>query len=353
MQETDFRWYTERMFKDQINAWSDLFDFFQSELDQQGKVVVEIGCGPTGGVLKFIKARLRIGIEPLANRFLEKGFENILNPDILLLDSFGEQVPLVNGFADVVCCMHSLGHVRQPERVLAETDRILKEEGMVLILEIMRTPEQLTRDHAVSLLPDDLIGWFEAHNYSPIRIDTTRTIKEDSRELPLFYGIFKKEKGTCDLSAMIDFEADPCEPQVAGGWYELEMEERASRWVSDQFSAYLGLSKEHNTLITEGYVVLDHFANQELSVSFFINEIKVGDHTFKQNGPFRLEMPFRHPFPEGRVRIRGRSNQFFVPHEVLGNGDHRELSLMIFRVGLRTQGSGLHFSESPITECLE
>ena len=335
-QEGNFRWYTERMFKDQINTWFSLLDFFQTELDQQEKVVVEIGCGPTGGLLKFMKARLLIGIEPLANRFLEKGFENIANSDILFLNSFGEHIPLVNDFADVVCCIHSLGHVQRPQQILLEVDRILKEGGRVFILEIMRKSEEVTRDHPVALQNEDLIGWFEEYNYCTVRSDTTKTIQENDQEFPLFYSIFRKEKRRCTLSAVIDFDVGSYEDQIGGGWYDLAAESRSFRWVSDQFLAYLAISKEHKTLVTEGYVVVDHFPNRELCLSFYINETKIGEHIFRDTGLFCLKMPLRQQFPEGKVKVKGWSSHFFVPDHVSGNGDDRELSFMIFRIGLYT-----------------
>lgn len=332
-QERDFNWYTVRMFKEKINDWIPLLDFFQNELGQQGKVVVEIGCGPTGGVLKFIKARLRIGIEPLANRFLEKGFENIKSPDILFLNSFGEHIPLVNGFADVVCCIHSIGHVQKPQEVLMEVDRILKEGGEVFILEIMRTSMQVTIDHAVALQPGDFIDWFRQKKYSIIRSDLNQTIRENEYDLPLFYGIFRKEIRPCMLKAVIDFEIDPCEKQISGGWYELEGKPRSFRWVTNRFSAYVGVSKEHTIFVIEGYVMLDHFPNKELCISFTVNDLEIGKHRFRSNGPFCLKMLLPQQFPEGKVKIKGYSNNFFIPDDVLGNGDRRELSFMIFRMG--------------------
>lgn len=332
-QERDFNWYTVRMFKEEINDWIPLLDFFQNELDQQGKVVVEIGCGPTGGVLKFMKARLKIGIEPLANRFIEKGFENIASPDILFLNSFGEQIPLVNGYADVVCCIHSLGHVQKPQEVLMEVDRILKEGGEVFILEIMRTSMQVTIDHAVALQPEDFFNWFEENGYSKIRMDTTKTIQENEQRLPLFYGIFRKKKRPSMLSSVIDFNSDAYDNQISGGWYELEGRAPSFRWVANRFSAYVGISKDHKIFVIEGYAMLDHFPNNELCISFSVNDLSIGEHRLTSNGLFCLKMPLPQQFEDGKAKVRGFNNYFFIPDDVLGNGDRRELSFMIFRMG--------------------
>ena len=333
-QERDFNWYTTRMFKKEINEWIPLLDFFRDELDQQGKVVVDVGCGPTGGILKFMTARLKIGIEPLANRFLEKGFENIASPDILFLNSYGEQIPLVNGYADVVCCMHSLGHVQKPKKVLAEVNRILKEGGEVFVLEIMRSPQQLTIDHPIALQFEDFIQWFEENHYGEIRTDMTKTLEENGQTFPLFYGIFRKEKRPSMLGPVIDFNSDAHDNQIAGGWYELEGESQLFRWVTNRFSAYVGISKKNTLFVIEGYTVLDHFPNKALSVSFSVNDVEIGTHEFRSNGPFCLKIPLPQKFQDSKAKVMGFSSCFFIPDDVLGNGDRRELSFMVFRMGL-------------------
>jgi ubiquinone/menaquinone biosynthesis C-methylase UbiE len=332
-QNTDFRWYAERMYKPEINEWLQVLEFFKPFLDQTGKVVVEIGCGPTGGILKFMKARLRVGIEPLANQFLHKGFELIKETEIIYLNSYGEEVPLVNEFADIVTCIHSLGHAQNPYPVLEEAHRILKTGGELWVMDLIRTFDQCTKDHPFKFEKDGLMAWLQTNKYDSIRIDTSQFIDEEEKRLPLFYGIFKKKHRDVDLSNMIAFSDGRFEDQICGGWYSLEDGEKPFRWVSNKFSAYLLFEANHNSLILEGYVDLGNIPETALTVSVTANDIIVGEHTFFQNGPFFISFPVTDKLSFGKVRIKGKSSSFFNPHDVNGCGDNRELAFIITRMG--------------------
>ena len=191
-QETNFKWYCERIADIHINKWIPDLDFFKPFLNHKDKVIVEIGCGPTGGLLKFMEGKLRIGVEPLANRFLGMGFKNIAQTEILFLNAFGEEIPLVDGFADIVCLIHSLGHAQDPELILNEADRILKIGGEIYILEIIRKQDQITIDHPVSITKNDLFHWLDQNGYDTVKTDFSLTTRESDTDYPLFNGVFKK-----------------------------------------------------------------------------------------------------------------------------------------------------------------
>jgi len=333
-QERDFQWYSERMFKDQINEWSHLLDFFKNDLNQAGKVIVEIGCGPTGGMLKFMKGRLKIGVEPLANRFLEKGFDNIIGPEILYLNSFGEGIPLVNGFADVVCCIHSIGHVQNPISILNETDRVLKDSGRLMILEILRSSEDVTKDHPLTIESDLFFKWLDAHGYEEIRIDLTQTIEEDDKILKLFYGIFEKPSTPSHFDSTIDFQISDYENQIAGGWFDLEVAEKKYRWVSNHFLAFLRSKSQATSIFIEGYVMTDHFTSQSIEITFLVDGQEVGKHTFKKTSDFHLTYTLPDHLDNEKIKVEASSDTFFVPKNSVGNGDDRELSFMVFKLGI-------------------
>ncbi len=334
-QDRDFTWYNERMFKEQINAWNPLLDFFRSELDQSAKTVIEIGCGPTGGLLKFIRARRLIGVEPLANRFLEKGFEEIVRGEILYLDTVGEHIPLVNGFADTVCCMHSLGHIQEPRLVLDEIDRLLTVGGQLWIMDILRAAEQVTIDHPFALSGDDILDWLTSRGYRPVRTDFDRRYQENDFDLPLFYGIFEKTRTGKPMAAMVDFSQGTFDEQLAGGWYQLETETRPSRWVSDRFSLHLELAGESRvqSLLVEGYAQVSALAESRLALEFTVADQVVGGRTLTEDGLFTLRLPLPADLAPGRLRVMGDSSGFFVPDQVRGNGDLRELAYVVFRIG--------------------
>lgn len=115
-----------------------------------GKIVVEIGPACTGSV-EFMNARIKIGIEPLAERFKELG---LMIPDdrgAVFLTCGAESMPLLSDWADVVVASNSLDHVADIVRSVTEIHRILKPGGELLLnieYEHAATP---TEPHSLNL----------------------------------------------------------------------------------------------------------------------------------------------------------------------------------------------------------
>jgi SAM-dependent methyltransferase len=91
-----------------------------------GKIVVDVGSGPACTLCWIANAKARIGIDPLAERFMQLG---IASHDMLYLDAPGENVPLPSGYVDVVFSINALDHVEDPVAVMNEIDRILRPGG--------------------------------------------------------------------------------------------------------------------------------------------------------------------------------------------------------------------------------
>ncbi len=100
-------------------------DFFKE------KIVLSIGPGPVG-FLEACDARIKIGIDPLANAFRRHG---LLLPEsgVVYINTGAEKIPLVDAFVDITISRNSLDHVEEPQRVVDEIWRLLKPNGHLIL----------------------------------------------------------------------------------------------------------------------------------------------------------------------------------------------------------------------------
>jgi SAM-dependent methyltransferase len=104
--------------------------------------VLDVGCG-ISTVLHFVPGE-RFGIDPLADEY-QKLYD--YPKELSIGRGTGEEIPFPAQDFDVVFCSNVLDHVTDPERTLAEIDRVLREDGhFVLTVEIF--PESTARDPA-------------------------------------------------------------------------------------------------------------------------------------------------------------------------------------------------------------
>jgi len=115
--------------------------FTRQGVDPSGKVIVDVGCG--GGLLAEELATLGahvIGIDPAAASVATAtAHARRSGLDIDYRVGRGEQLPVDDGAADVVCCVDVLEHVDDLDAVIGETARVLKPGGLYLFDTINRT----------------------------------------------------------------------------------------------------------------------------------------------------------------------------------------------------------------------
>jgi SAM-dependent methyltransferase len=104
--------------------------------------VLDVGCG-ISTVLHFVPGE-RFGIDPLAGEYLKLyGYPK----ELTIQRGSGEEIAFRDEDFDVVFCSNVLDHVTDPERTLAEIQRVLKAEAyFVLTVEIF--PDSTARDPA-------------------------------------------------------------------------------------------------------------------------------------------------------------------------------------------------------------
>lgn len=95
------------------------------------KVILDIGCGPRGSLEWAHAAKRRIGLDPLADKYLKLG---AATHDMEYMKSGSESIPLPDSYCDVVCSFNSLDHVHDVKETAAEIKRILNPQGIFLLL---------------------------------------------------------------------------------------------------------------------------------------------------------------------------------------------------------------------------
>ena len=145
-------WISRGLYRLREDAAQMLHHFFEAPSTFSG-TVVELGSGPLG-YTSVIQADRKIAVEPLTDQF-RKLFT--LPKDVEYLKGKGEDIQLPNNCADVVFCSNVLAHVQCPEKVLQESQRILKSKGVLYFsmyfdVESTLHPFNFTRRQAKALL---------------------------------------------------------------------------------------------------------------------------------------------------------------------------------------------------------
>lgn len=98
--------------------------------------ILDVGCG-VGEYIIYLqkKGRKCIGVDPLWDTSLLKARKNAEIGDLYihLCQSWGESLPVKSNSLDMVLCISTLQHVRDPVQTLCEIRRVLKNDGLILI----------------------------------------------------------------------------------------------------------------------------------------------------------------------------------------------------------------------------
>jgi SAM-dependent methyltransferase len=91
-----------------------------------GLLCIDVGCGPKGSMTWLTNARAAIGVDPLAERYMELGCA--AHP-MVYLKAPVENLPFPWGYVDVVFSMNSLDHVDDLVAACREVRRVLRPGG--------------------------------------------------------------------------------------------------------------------------------------------------------------------------------------------------------------------------------
>ena len=136
-----------------------------------GKVCVDIGCGPKGSMTWLTGAKAAIGVDPLGGRYMELG---CLDHPMIYLKAGVEELPFADGYVDVLFSMNSLDHVDDFPAACREIRRVVRPGGWFIGSLNLDEPPTITEPLTLTegLLDRELFsGWRrEFHEIRP-RLD--------------------------------------------------------------------------------------------------------------------------------------------------------------------------------------
>lgn len=98
-----------------------------------GKSILDIGCGPLGSLEWATRARLRVGLDPLAHKYRNLSLYTH-GDQMIYVAGFSEILPFQDRSFDYVISFNSLDHVGDVPATIAEMKRVVSAGGYVLLI---------------------------------------------------------------------------------------------------------------------------------------------------------------------------------------------------------------------------
>jgi len=151
----------------------------------KGKIVADFGCGPRGSLTWASPAKLRIGIDVLADRYADEFSDNIIFHKMIYLKSTEKIIPLPSEFVDIMFTFNAIDHVDNFSDMSKEILRVLKSGGEFIGSFNLEEPASPTEPQKLSekIIKENLLNKLEIISY---RI--TEKGPEGNRYAPFFNG---------------------------------------------------------------------------------------------------------------------------------------------------------------------
>lgn len=109
-----------------------------------GKRLADIGCGPRGSLEWASDAIERVGVDPLADRYLKMGADQHA---MRYVKAGCEATPFEDDHFDVVTALNSLDHVEDVNAAVREIERITRPGGDILLVVEVNHKPTITEPH--------------------------------------------------------------------------------------------------------------------------------------------------------------------------------------------------------------
>ena len=109
--------------------YTDYFDLTDSFYE--GKKVLDIGCGPRGSLEWADMTEERVGLDPLADKYIKMGASE---HKMTYIKAYSEEIPFPDEYFDIICSFNSLDHVESVATTVSEIKRTLKKGAYFLVI---------------------------------------------------------------------------------------------------------------------------------------------------------------------------------------------------------------------------
>jgi len=158
--------------------------------------IVDVACGTGDMMVNWKKIAYQnginveqiVGVDPSVG-MMEVGKQKI--PESIFIEAGAENMPIDSNSADIISIAYGIRNVVEREKGLQEFARVLKEDGLMVILEFTKNEKKNPLDHLTDFYMNKMmptIGGLisknkEAYTYLPNSIDSFVTTDEMCQEL--------------------------------------------------------------------------------------------------------------------------------------------------------------------------
>jgi len=187
----EIRYWTETGVKKGTGIYDKYWEAFDlSDYDFSGKKIIEVGCGPFGGVF-YNRLEHDVSLVDFCSKeFNEMGYSK----RTIEYGNLSHQLPFSDKEFDYAVCTNTIDHTLDVKRSLGELARVLKMNGMLFLHVHLRTEEELSHGHIHILEPDIMRVYMQKTGFVDREWEQGEDwVNEDERRPSLFLVLEKLE----------------------------------------------------------------------------------------------------------------------------------------------------------------